>query len=75
MLTHQWEGLPDYHDRDSSNLHEECSSVEDKTQRAAVQRNQSLTFRLQCRYAPEIGGGVQESQSPPPKQACISPQR
>ena len=37
-LTHQWEGLPDYHDRYSSKLHQECSSVEGETQRAVVQR-------------------------------------
>ena len=74
-LTHQWEGPPDHHDRDSSKLHQECSSVEGETQRAVVQRNQSLTFRLQCRYTTRIGGGEQESQSPPAILACTSPQR
>ena len=74
-LTHQWEGPPDHHDRYSSKLHQECSGVEDETQRAVVQRKPSLTLRLQRRYTRGIEEGEQESQSLPAILACTSPQR
>ena len=58
-LTHQWEQTTMF-----SKLHLECSGVEGETQRAVVQRKQSLTLRQQRRYITGIEEGKQRKPVP-----------
>ena len=74
-LTHHWEGPPDHHDRDSSKLHQEGSSVEGETMRAVVQRIKADHSSCIAGTPQGLEEGEHESQSPPAILACTSPWR